>query len=80
MGAKIQGKILAPYPGTEVYDNTNKYNLTITHRGEELWKIMSNPLTLAERYAYPSQLSNNLISEQELAKLWSEFIPVIDSY
>ena len=76
MGAEIQGKILAPYPGTEIYDNMDKYNLTLKHQGEELWKIMGHPLYLAEQCVYPIQLSNNLISEQELARLWSELASI----
>jgi anaerobic magnesium-protoporphyrin IX monomethyl ester cyclase len=80
LGAQIQAHSLAPYPGTEVYDNSEKYHLTLKHRGIELWKIMSHPLYLAEQVEYPPQISNNLISEQELTKLWSEIASVFDYY
>jgi radical SAM superfamily enzyme YgiQ (UPF0313 family) len=80
MGALIQAHALAPYPGTEVYDKPEKYNLSLKHRGIELWRIMSHPLYLAEQVEYPPQLSNNLITEQELAKLWSEVASVFDYY
>jgi radical SAM superfamily enzyme YgiQ (UPF0313 family) len=80
MGALIQAHSLAPYPGTEVYDEPEKYDLTLKHRGIELWRILSHPLYLAEQVEYPPQISNSLITEQELAKLWSEVASVFDYY
>lgn len=79
MGAQIQAHMLFPYPGTDVYENLEKYNLTLKQRGQELWTQMSHPLYLEDR---PTKqvLSNNFISEQELAKLWSEVTSVFDYY
>jgi radical SAM superfamily enzyme YgiQ (UPF0313 family) len=79
MGAKIQAHMLFPYPGTDIYNDTGKYNMTLKHRGQELWKLMSHPLFLEDRPPKPV-ISNNLISEQELAKLWSEVTSVFDYY
>ncbi len=79
MGAQIQAHMLAPYPGTPIFENMDKYNLTLKHQGKELWKVMSHPLYLEDRPPEPI-LSNNLISEQELAKLWSEVTSVFDYY
>jgi radical SAM superfamily enzyme YgiQ (UPF0313 family) len=71
MGAEIQAHMLFPYPGTEIYEDMDKYNLTLKYQGEELWNLMSHPLYIEDRPPTPL-LSNNLISEEELAKLWSE--------
>lgn len=79
MGAQIQAHMLAPYPGTPIFENTDKYNLTLKHQGKELWKVMSHPLYLEDRPPVPI-VSNNLISEQELTKLWSEVTSVFDYY
>ena len=79
MGAQIQAHMLFPYPGTDVYENMQKYNLTVKQRGVALWKLMSHPIYLEDRPANPI-LSNNLISEQELTKLWSEVSLVFDYY
>ena len=68
MGAEIQAHMSAPYPGTPIADNMDKYNLTAKHQGKELWKMMSHPLYLEDRLPKPI-LSNNFISEQELANV-----------
>jgi anaerobic magnesium-protoporphyrin IX monomethyl ester cyclase len=80
MGASILAHSLVPYLGTEIYNNPDKYNLTFKNRGVELWKIMSHPLYLAEQVEYPIQMSNNLISEQELIELWSKVRSTFDYY
>ena len=80
MGATILAHSLVLYPGSEVSNNPEKYNLTLKNRGTELWNIMSHPLYLAEQVAYPIQMSNNLISEQELVRLWSEVKSTFDYY
>jgi len=79
MGALIQAHMLAAYPGTEIYNNLDKYNVRLKHQGIELWKVMSHPLYLEDRPPTPL-VSNNLISEQELAKLWAEATSVFDYY
>ena len=79
MGAQIQAHMLFPYPGTDVYENMEKYNLTVKQHGLELWKLMSHPLYIEDRPPKPV-LSNNLISEQELTELWSEVRSVFDYY
>ena len=77
MGAQIQAHMLFPYPGTEIYNNLEKYNLTLNYQGEELWRFASHPLYLEDRPPKPV-VSNNMISEQELAKLWLEVASVFD--
>ena len=79
MGAQIQAHMLFPYPGTDVYENMEKYNMTVRKHGLELWKVMSHPLYMEDRPPKPI-VSNNLISEQELTKLWSEVRSVFDFY
>jgi anaerobic magnesium-protoporphyrin IX monomethyl ester cyclase len=79
MGAKIQAHMLFTYPGTEVYTHMGKYNLTLKHKGKELWKLASHPLYIEDRPPTPL-VSNNLISEEELTKLWSEVASVFDYY
>jgi anaerobic magnesium-protoporphyrin IX monomethyl ester cyclase len=79
MGAEIQAHTLFPYPGTDIYNDPGKYNVTLKHRGQELWKLMSHPLYLEDRPPKPA-LSNNLISEQELARLWLEVTSIFDYY
>jgi radical SAM superfamily enzyme YgiQ (UPF0313 family) len=74
-GAKIQGHMLIAYPGTEIYDNMEKYNLTPKYRGEELWKILGQQYLPGESIPL---LSNNVISEQQLSKLWSEITSGFD--
>lgn len=79
MGAQIHAHMLAPYPGTEIYNNLEKYNVRLKQQGMELWKVMSHPLYMEDRPPTPL-LSNNLISEQELTKLWAEATSVFDFY
>lgn len=79
LGAEIQAHSLFPYPGTEVFNNMDKYNLTLNYQGEELWNLMSHPLYIEDRPPKPL-LSNNLISEQELVRLWSEVASGFDYY
>jgi anaerobic magnesium-protoporphyrin IX monomethyl ester cyclase len=78
-GAHIQGHMLAPYPGTEIYNNLDKYNVRLKHQGMELWKAMSHPLYMEDRPPRPL-LSNNLISEQELTELWAKATSVFEFY
>jgi radical SAM superfamily enzyme YgiQ (UPF0313 family) len=80
MGAQILAHMLTLYPGTELYNNPEKYNLALKHQGAELWEIMSHPLYLAEQVEYPIQMLNNLISEHELVKLWSDVKSTFDYY
>ena len=80
MGAQILAHMLTLYPGTELYNNPEKYNLALKHQGAELWEIMSHPLYLAEQVEYPIQMLNSLISEQELVKLWSDVKSTFDYY
>ena len=79
MGAKIHAHMLAPYPGTEIYNHLEKYNVRLKHQGMELWKVMSHPLYMEDRPPTPL-VFNNLISEQELTKLWAEATSVFDFY
>jgi radical SAM superfamily enzyme YgiQ (UPF0313 family) len=79
MGAEIQAHMLFPSPGTDIYNNTAKYNITLKHRGQELWKLASHPLYLEDRPPKPV-LYNSLISERELESLWSEVKSVFDYY
>jgi radical SAM superfamily enzyme YgiQ (UPF0313 family) len=79
IGAQIQAHMLAPYPGTDIYNNLDKYNVKLKHQGMELWKIMSHPLYLEDRPPSPI-VFNSLISEQELSKIWSEATSVFDYY
>jgi radical SAM superfamily enzyme YgiQ (UPF0313 family) len=74
-GAKIQGHMLIAYPGTEIYDNMERCNLTPKYRGEELWKILGQQYLPGESIPL---LSNNFISEQQLMKLWSEITSGFD--
>jgi anaerobic magnesium-protoporphyrin IX monomethyl ester cyclase len=79
MGAEIQAHMLFPYPGTDIYNNTAKYNITLKNRGQALWKLASHPLYLEDRPPKPV-LYNSLISEHELGSLWSEVKAVFDFY
>jgi radical SAM superfamily enzyme YgiQ (UPF0313 family) len=79
MGAHIQAHTLFPYPGTDISNNMGKYNLSLKHQGQEFWKIASDPLYLEDRPSTPL-LSNNLISEEELATLWPEVTSLFCSY
>lgn len=74
-GAKIQGHMLVPYPGTELYKNMKKFKLTPKYRDEELWKVLGQQYLPGDSTPL---LSNNVISEQELAKLWSEITSGFD--
>jgi radical SAM superfamily enzyme YgiQ (UPF0313 family) len=75
VGAKIQGHMLIAYPGTEMYNNMDKFNLTPRYWGEELWKTLGQQYLPGESIPL---LSNNFISKQQLAKLWSEITSGFD--
>lgn len=66
---KIQGHMLVPYPGTEIWHNRQKFKLTTKYQNEELWTVMGEQYGPVESIPL---LSNGLISDKELARLWSE--------